>query len=203
MSALGINSNDSIYLYDAKGNVDASRLWWMLKLYGFDKVALIDGGFIQWRLKGFPVNEDLEFFEQASFILSDESTLNILASKDEVHFGRFEQIIDARSLEEYKGEIMKNGAVRGGHIPGAVRLDYTEVLDGGSFRFKSKEKMLRLLDSKGLSADKSTVVYCHSGVRSSLVAFVLTEIVGMQHVYNYDGSWIEWSQDESLPISNE
>lgn len=202
LSALGINSNDSIYIYDAKGNVDAARLWWILKLYGYDKVALINGGFVQWRMKNFETAEEFENYEPALFVFSGNESPGLLTEKEDIVNGHFEQIIDARSLEEFSGEITKNGAVRGGHIPSAIRFDYLEMLDGGSFKFKSKEALLQLMEEKGLDADVSTVTYCHSGVRSALALFALSEIAGVETISNYDGSWIEWSSDETLPVEN-
>lgn len=198
MSYLGINHVDTLYFYDSRGNVDAARLWWMFKLYGHEKVALIDGGFIQWRLKGYQTKKGPERFKAGKFIFTGEEHPELLATKKEVASGRFEQIIDARSMEEYTGEVTKNGAFRGGHIPNAVRFDYMDMMNGGSFKFKSKEQLRGLLRSKGLSEELPTVTYCHSGVRSAMALFVLTEIVEMDKVANFDGSWIEWSEDETL-----
>lgn len=203
MQGIGISSFDSVYLYDAKGNVDAARLYWMFRLYGFNKVALIDGGYIQWRLKGLAVQEGKYTAQEAPFKFEDLEDANLLASKEDITAGKFEQIVDARSLEEYNGIVTKNGAVRAGHIPGAIRFDYVEMLDGGAFTFKTREAMLELMAQKGLSPDKKTVVYCHSGVRSAMALFVFKEIVGMKDVSNYDGSWIEWSRDETLPAEGE
>lgn len=200
LGQMGLNDKDSIFLYDASGNVDASRLWWLFKLYGFENVALIDGGFIQWRLKGYPVSETRVVYDQSVFTLPGKNNLTLVAEKSDIINSKFEQIIDARSSEEYNGDIMKNGAVRGGHIPGAVQFDYVEMLDGGSFKLKSTEEILALMKQKGLSPEKNTVIYCHSGVRSSMVLFALREILGMENVSNYDGSWIEWSQDESQAV---
>lgn len=200
LSYLGISHEDSIYLYDSRGNVDAARLWWMLRMYGFDEVALIDGGFIQWRMRGHETVEGPERFKPATFVFLQETRPDLVTSKAAVSGGQFEQIIDARSLEEYTGEVTKNGAFRGGHIPGAVRFDYIDMMDGGSFKFKSREQVRGMLRAKGLSEEKSTVTYCHSGVRSAMALFVLTQIVGMEQVSNFDGSWIEWSEDESLPV---
>jgi thiosulfate/3-mercaptopyruvate sulfurtransferase len=203
LQEIGISSYDSIYIYDAKGNVDAARLHWMLQLYGFEKVALIDGGYIQWRLKSLPIQEGMPSAYKASFKFEGEGEPALLAFKEDIAEGKFEQIIDARSLEEYNGTLTKNGAVRAGHIPGAIRFDYIDMLEGGAFTFKSKERLLEMMAQKGLSPDKNTVVYCHSGVRSAMALFVLKNIAGMEHVSNYDGSWIEWSQDETLPIAGE
>lgn len=199
LSSLGVNHDDTIFLYDSRGNVDASRLWWMLKMYGHDKVALIDGGFIQWRLKGYEVTEGQEYYDPSRFVFLDEEKPEFLVSKSEV-MATERQLVDTRSLEEFDGTMTKNGAVRAGHIPGAIRFDYVDMLDGGSFMFKSKEQILRLMAGKGISREKGIITYCHSGVRSALALFVFREIVGIEDVSNYDGSWIEWSRDESLPI---
>ncbi len=196
----GLNSKDSIYIYDAKGNVEAARLWWMLKLYGFEKTALIDGGFIQWRMKGYTEVEGMENIQMNNFRFPGKLNKNILASKKEIAEGKYEQIIDARSMDEFDGSITKNGAFRAGHIPGAVRFDYYDMIEGGEMTFKKESKLLEMLNERGLSSEKTTVVYCHSGVRSAMALFVLKEIVGMKDVANYDGSWIEWSGDAKLDV---
>ncbi|MEQ9065030.1 MAG: sulfurtransferase [Vicingaceae bacterium] len=200
LSRLGLFDHDSLFLYDAKGNVDAARLWWILRYYGFEKVALIDGGLTKWRMEGLP-EEVGEMREKAGkFSFKNKLQDALLATKNDIHSGKYDQIIDARSEEEYNGRVMKNGAIRSGHIPGAVLCDYYQYFSSSDMTIKNKDEVLEMLTQKGLSADKNTAVYCHSGVRSAFTSFVLTEIAGWQDVANYDGSWIEWSSDEDLPI---
>ena len=203
LSQIGIRDHDSVYIYDANGNMEAVRLWWILQSYGFEKAVLIDGGFIQWRAKGMPVQEGMVIGEHGDFRIEANDNNDLLAMKFELIEESYEQIIDARSEQEFNGAMTKNGAVRSGHIPGAIRLEGYELLNGGQFTFKSKETILDIMKNKGLDREKSTVVYSHSGVRSSFICFVLTEIVGMKEVANYDGGWIEWSLEEELPIVTE
>ena len=201
MKKLGLNDKDSIYLYDSKANTDASRLWWLFKYYGFEKVALIDGGFIRWRTIGYKEESGESIpVKRSEFLLSAENNTAILAEKEDILNGVYEQVIDCRSIEEYSGDVIKNGAVRPGHIPNAIHCDYYNLLQESIYTLKSEEELRLLMQEKGISLDKKTVVYCHSGVRSAMMSFVLTEILGMTDVANYDGSWIEWSSDETLSI---
>ena len=126
-----------------------------------------------------------------------------MADKEQIVANDYQQLIDARSEAEYNGDVMKNGAIRSGHIPGAVLCDYYEIFSSAELTMKSKEELKKLMKRKKLSARDKTIVYCHSGVRSAFVTFALTEIAGMDMVSNYDGSWIEWSSDESLPVEPE
>ena len=200
LGRLGINDSDSIYLYDAKGGVDAARLWWMLRLYGYEKTALINGGYIQWRKADYPVADGPGIEVPGNFSFGLEERPEFLTEKADISAGKFKQIIDVRTEGEFSGEVMKNGAIRGGHIPGSVRIDYVEFLDGGEMVFKSKEEILQLLQDRGLDPGASTALYCHRGVRSSLAFFALTQIAGLEEVANYDGSWSEWSADENMPV---
>ena len=200
MRRFGIDHNDSLYIYDAKGNVEAARLWWLLNLYGYHKTALIDGGYTQWLVNGYKISSGPEFFDRSKFIFEGPEQPEMLAFKKDVMARKSDYLLDNRSEGEYTGKIMKNGAIRGGHIPGAIRLDYFDFMNGGQHTIKSKEEILGLLAQHRVSTEKSIINYCHSGVRSAYVTFVLREIVGMKNVSNYDGSWIEWSDDERLEI---
>ncbi|HAW53361.1 MAG TPA: hypothetical protein DCX54_13705 [Flavobacteriales bacterium] len=200
IQGLGFTDKDSIYLYDAKANSEAARLWWLFKYYGFEKVAIIDGGFLKWRINRFKEEAgDFTRAPKSEFTLAKENNEELLATKEDISNGVYDQIIDARSVEEYSGDVIKNGAMRPGHIPNAVNFDYWNLIKDNEFTLKNAEEIKSLLMEKGISTDKKTVIYCHSGVRSALMTLALRDLLGLKDVANYDGSWVEWSSDEALP----
>ena len=106
-----------------------------------------------------------------------------------------------RTREEFTGEIQKKGASRKGRIPTSILSDWANSIEySGDKTIKDPETIRKLLASKGITKDKNVIIYCHSGVRSAHTTFVLTQVLGFENVSNYDGSWIEWSFNESLPI---
>ncbi len=203
----GIDSSSLILLYDEHGNVDAARLWWILVQFGHDKVRLINGGYTAWTLSGREVSRDEAEAEKKEFHFPHEfdNSLNIerkeLLSllKDSSRI-----IIDCRSDDEYSGKIIKNGALKGGHIPGALHEDYIYCLRYDSdYTFLSPDSLKKIFEAKGIGPDSKIITYCHSGVRSALSLFVLREILGYSDVRNYDGSWVEWTHFEDSPIESE
>jgi len=200
LGSKGLNARDSIFLYDAKGNYDAAQIWWLLNYYGFDKVALIDGGLISWQLVKKNLRSGYEDVTPRTFVLVGLEKKELLTNIKGIQHEKFDQIVDSRSKEEYGGKIIKNGAFRGGHIPGAIWLDHFELMNPNNFQLKSTDDIRQIMKTKGLNAHNSTVVYGHNELGSAFAIFVFTEILKMNDVSNYGGSWAEWSEDESLPI---
>jgi thiosulfate/3-mercaptopyruvate sulfurtransferase len=195
MGKKGVSANNLVVLYDDKGGVEAARLWWLLKVYGFEKTALLNGGLTAWTGEQLQGTGELE---PQQFVFTEEAHSEI-----DMNYPQFEAarekpgvvIIDSRSEKEYKGEELKPGASMAGHIPGAVHHDY-----GNNIDFSSKGKMkfkpiddLRVQYAALAQPDDTVLLYCHSGVRSAHTLFVLTELLGYKNVVNYDGSWVEWS----------
>lgn len=198
----GLNDGDHIVIYDDKGDVDAARLWWLLKLYDYPKVSLLNGGLQAWKNSGLPVTSTVESSPVKGDIRLGRINYQLLINKAEVlasvgnnHY----KIIDTRSSDEYSGYMQKTGAARPGRIPGSIFLEYSQTLDHNGLFLEPKE-LEKLFSNYGIIADDSLIIYCQTGVRSSHLSFVLTEIMGYQNVANYDGSWVEWSHDDELPI---
>ena len=111
-------------------------------------------------------------------------------------------LLDCRTKDEFTGKIMKKGAFRSGHIPKAINIDYSEAIAyEKSCTFRNRIDLEERF--KELPKNKKIIIYCQSGVRSALLTFVLTELLGYPSVSNYDGSWIEWSYFKDLPIQVE
>jgi len=203
----GVDSSSLILLYDEHGNVDAARLWWILVQFGHRKVRLIDGGYTAWTLSGREVSREMQPAEEKEFHFPHEFDNSLNIEREELlsllnDSSRI--IIDCRSDDEYSGKIIKNGALKGGHIPGALHEDYIYCLRyDGDYTFLPPDSLRKIFEAKGIGPDSKIITYCHSGVRSALSLFVLREILGYSDVRNYDGSWVEWTHFEDSPIESE
>lgn len=201
LSAKGISNSDAIVVYDDKAACDAARLWFVLKHYGHPEVMLLNGGLTAWHESGGDViaggdskprlsNYKVDARNQLVKVIRKEDVLRAIADPDVT-------ILDVRSKEEFSGAQHKTGAKRAGRIPNSINIDWANAVNySGDRKFKSLEKLKGIFYNKGIVKDKQVIIYCHSGVRSSHTYFVLTELLGYRNVYNYDGSWVEWSHHD-------
>jgi len=194
LRAKSIGSEDLLVLYDDKGGVEASRLWWMLRMYGHDKVRILNGGLHVWE-------GEMEKFTsprvEKAYTFTGTPIKNLLVDYDEFESWRMKpgvKVLDCRSAAEFGGEYIKDGAFLAGHVDGAVNICYSNTIapPEGLMKIKSPAE-LRKVYSAFAEPEDTILVYCQSGVRSAHTLMVLKEILGYKHVYNYDGSWIEWS----------
>lgn len=205
MADMGIDSSTEVICYDEWDNHFATRLWWLMKYYGHNKVRLLNGGWQAWVAAGLPVSCAVTEAKAAgsSYSVHENPSFNI--TMDELlerHDKHDVQIVDVRRKSEYVGtELGKNK--RGGHIPGAIHLEWNRLLSKseqweGVNIFQS-EKMQALLDQNGVAGDKTTVVHCQAGVRASFTFFCL-KMLGYPDVRLYDGSMGEWANMEYTPL---
>ncbi|AUP77434.1 sulfurtransferase [Flavivirga eckloniae] len=206
-SKLGIKNEDELIIYDENGACDASRLWWILKNYGFDNVKILNGGLTAWEHKGGALTSDIMSYNTSSFRLPSNENMSLYADLKDIKSLVVDDntiLLDTRTGNEFSGKRQKRGASRGGRIPNSVLLDWAEAIEFNTTKkFKSYKDLLDLYESKGITKEKKVYVYCHSGVRSAHTTFVLTELLGYKNVKNYDGSWIEWSYNKDLPIEQD
>lgn len=208
LACKGLNRGDTLFLYDRRGDVDAARFLWILKTYGFSNAHLINGGWQRWKVLGFPIDSlDEEVLEAGDFSFGGYDFVKEpeMSMEDVQHAIKDSTwvILDTRSLDEYTGKVQKKGAFRKGRIPTSIHLDWIDMIQSGrtgDHRFKSCTDIEPLLEERGIDPAKKVITYCHSGVRSAHMLFVLREIMGYPYVWNYDGSWTEWSYFEELPI---
>jgi thiosulfate/3-mercaptopyruvate sulfurtransferase len=205
LSSLGADAETQILLYDAKGNVDAARLQWILHEYGHVHTALVNGGKAAWQAADLPLSHQPPQPGEAKFSFASLTYQpRQAATLEEVRAALNDPrviLVDTRSTEEYQGLVQKQGAARAGRIPGAIHLDWAESVNyEGDFCFKSVRTLRTLYERAGITPDKRIITYCHSGVRSAHTAFVLSHLLGYLEVVNYDGSWTEWSHHADLPI---
>lgn len=202
---LGIETEDTIIVYDDRGMCEASRLWWILYNYDFKKIKLLNGGFSAWKKINGQTDTIKPTLERTNFELSSSPSMALYVSKDKLQekLQSNIKIIDTRTIEEYSGEVIKNGAKRAGRIPGSIHLDWSRTINfDGDKKLKPVEDLKTIFKKLEIKKTDSIILYCHSGVRSAHTTFVLNEIMGYKNVMNYDGSWTEWSHFNDLPIEN-
>lgn len=199
LGALGINNNTQVVVYDDVFGAMASRLWWLLRWLGHDKVALLDGGLPAWVRKKFPLNTDVPAVKKSTFTPSVRADMVVdMPTMEAIVESRENLIVDARAEERFTGEVEPLDKVAG-HIPGAVNLPYEDNLDLDG-TFMSKDEMFELYkDLLGDRKGDEVVMMCGSGVTAchNLVAM---EIAGLTGPRLYAGSWSEWITDPKNPI---
>ena len=196
---LGIGEGVKVVAYDGPKNpFGAARIFFVLEFFGHDKMQILNGGFAKWAQEGRLVSTEAPTPVKATFVARPRREL--LATAEEVR-ARLKDpkvcLLDARSAEEYTGEDVR--ASRGGRIPGAVNVDYASTFRKDDHTLKSAEELRRMFEAAGAKPDRETITYCHSGARSAHDYFVL-RLLGYERLKNYDGSWAEWGNSETLPI---
>ena len=206
ISASGIGPDTTIVLYGDNNNWFAAWAYWQLKLYGLERVKLLDGGRRYWLDQNLPLTTDVPSYPATGFRLP-EPDFALRAFRDDIlsRLGDPELVlVDVRSPAEFNGEViappgMTETAQRAGHIPGAASIPWAQTVreDG---RFKSADELAALYAAKGVTPERDVIAYCRIGERSSHSWFVLHELLGFGRVRNYDGSWTEWGSMVGVPI---
>jgi len=205
LSEKGISNDDAVVLYGGNNNWFAAYAYWYFKLYGHDKVQLLDGGRKKWELDGRTLTTDETSRQQTSY-QAKEPDNSIRAFRQETldAIGK-KNLVDVRSPDEFSGKILapahlpQEQAQRPGHIPGALNVPWSKAAnEDGTFR--SDDELGTLYGGAGLDGSKSTIAYCRIGERSSHTWFVLHELLGHSDVKNYDGSWTEYGSLVGVPI---
>jgi len=168
----------------------------------------MDGGRAKWEAEGRPMVKDMPSYPAAEYHAQARADYKIRAFRDQVlaHVLAGQPLVDVRSPGEYSGEMLhmpnypQEGALRGGHIPGAKNIPWARAANADG-TFKSAEELRAIYqDEQGLQPDDNVVAYCRIGERSSHTWFVLTYLLGYPNVRNYDGSWTEWGNLVNVPI---
>ncbi|MXW22302.1 MAG: sulfurtransferase [Candidatus Dadabacteria bacterium] len=207
LSEKGISNDHAVVFYGDRSNWWACYAFWTFKVLGHEKCLIMDGGRQKWVDEGRDLVKEVPERAKTDYKVSavDES---IRAFRDDVleHMGSDKPLVDVRSPKEYSGELLhmeaypQEGALRGGHIPGAVNVPWaTAANEDGTFR--SADELVEIYEKgQGLSKDQDVIAYCRIGERSSHTWFVLTYLLGFENVKNYDGSWTEWGNLVRAPI---
>lgn len=200
IGALGIDNRTRVVSYDDAMQKDAARIWWILRYWGVKDARLLNGGWKAWTGGNHPIGKDHVHAHTVRFSIAAPDKARLADKEKVLDFLKDTktQIIDARSEKEYCGdEKLKNK--KGGAIPGAMHLEWTEALDKKTHKFKSPSELTQLFKDAGIDLGKRTVTHCQSGGRSSVTAFTL-ELMGAKEVANYYRGWSEWGNSDDTPI---
>ncbi len=207
MSRLGIANDTLVVFYGDKSNWWATYALWVFKLFGHEKMAVMNGGRQKWIDEGRPISKETPSYPPTTYHAKERDDKAIRAFRKDVmqQVEKQAPLVDVRSPQEYSGELLhmpgypQEGALRGGHIPGAKNIPWAKAArENGTF--KSADELKQLYQSQGITPDKDIIAYCRIGERSSHTWFVLTYLLGYSHVRNYDGSWTEWGNLVGAPI---
>jgi len=197
----GITNDTTVVAYAEDSNPYSARFVWMLRYHGHEKSYVLDGGFDKWLKDGGKVAV-LSTRVKPTTGYTVRSSNDIRAGADYIYTRLHNPSViiwDTRSPGEYNGTDVR--ADRGGHIPGSINLNWVDLqkeVDGVRV-LKSEEEIRMLLSSKGITKEAEIVAHCQTGIRSSYATLVLKSM-GYENARNYDGSWIEWANNASLPI---
>ncbi len=207
MSAKGIGRDDTVVIYGDKNNWWAAYALWVFSLFGHPDVRLLDGGRAKWVAEGRPMTTEVPQRPRTDYPVVQRDDTVIRAFKDDVRAHLGQPMIDVRSPGEYTGELLhmpdypQEGAVRGGHIPGAANVPWARAAAEDA-TFKPRAELEAIYQGEvGLAPDDDVIAYCRIGERSSHTWFVLTHLLGYPKVRNYDGSWTEWGNSVRVPIA--
>jgi thiosulfate/3-mercaptopyruvate sulfurtransferase len=209
MSRIGATPESTIVLYGDKNNWWAAYTLWVLELFGHTKTKLMDGGRLKWVNEGRELTRATPIAEPTNYPEVERNDSTERAFRDQVlaHIKQEGKLIDVRSPDEFSGTLLhmpnypNEGALRGGHIPGAKSVPWAKAVNAEDGTFKDGAELIQIYegDAKVKKSD-DTVIYCRIGERSSHTWFVMKYLLGYDKVRNYDGSWTEWGNLVGVPI---
>ncbi|ADV84308.1 3-mercaptopyruvate sulfurtransferase [Terriglobus saanensis] len=201
LSALGVDSDRTIVVYEQEGVFSAPRAWWMLRTFSVRKVYVLDGGLSAWVENGLPTESGAVAREPVSF----HATLDQEAVKDFAQLQKLiseeAQIVDARSAGRFAGSAPEpRPGISSGHMPGAINIPFTDLIEKG--RYKSAEELRKVFSAKGVDLEQPVTTTCGSGVTAAVVGLGL-EIAGAESFSLYDGSWAEYALQPDAVIQKD
>ncbi len=208
MSRIGVTPDTAVIFYGDKNNWWATYAFWVFQLFGHTNAKIMDGGRLKWEQEKRTMTREKPQYPATQYAAAERDDSKIRAFRDEVlaHIKANKPLIDVRSPQEYSGELLhmpnypQEGALRGGHIPGAKNVPWARAAkEDGTFK-PADELRAIYEEEKGLKPGDDVIAYCRIGERSSHTWFVLKYLLGYDQVRNYDGSWTEWGNLVNVPI---
>jgi thiosulfate/3-mercaptopyruvate sulfurtransferase len=199
---MGVGDGARVVVYDSQGLYSAARAWWMFRIMGHDDVAVLNGGLKKWKAEGRPV-EDGEPPPRTPRHFTPRFHAELVRDAAEVRAligSPAAQIVDARSAGRFEGrEDDPRPGLRKGHIPGSRNVPYATLVDADG-TLKGAAELRAIFAAAGVAVDRPVVASCGSGVTAGIVALALA-VLGRPDAAVYDGSWVEWGADASLPLA--
>ncbi|MFO7593082.1 MAG: sulfurtransferase [Pseudomonadota bacterium] len=201
LSGIGLRSDSHVVAYDEEGGGKAARLLWTLESIGHTRYSLLNGGLHVWFNEGHPLEQAPHKPQPSDYQAHYNADCMAVARRqfilDHLNDEKL-ALLDARSAEEFSGK--KRYSARGGHIPGAIHIEWTELMDPShNLRLKGIAELRNLLEEKSITPDKTVVAYCQTHHRSAHTWFVL-KYLGYRHAKGYEGSWSDWGNQPDTPI---
>ncbi|MFQ6113396.1 MAG: sulfurtransferase [bacterium] len=209
MSRIGVTPDTTVVFYGDKSNWWATYAFWVFQLFNHTNAKVMDGGRLKWEKERRPTTHEVPNYAQANYKAPERDDSKIRAFRDQVlqHVQNKLPLVDVRSPEEYSGELLhmegypNEGALRGGHIPGAKNVPWSRAANPEDGTFKSADQLRAIyITEQDLKPDDDVIAYCRIGERSSHTWFVLKYLLGFKQVRNYDGSWTEWGNLVKVPV---
>lgn len=198
---LGISNDSIVVVYDTPGLMSAGRVWWTLRTFGHDKVAVLNGGLRKWQAEGWPVTDEIVPFTKGVF----QARFNPAAVRSKTQVldnitSRAEQIIDARSAARFTADEKEaRPGLRSGHIPGSLNLPFNALTNPETGELLDAASIAKAFEKAGLDLSEPVIASCGSGVTAAALAFGL-HLTGKNDVAIYDGAWTEWGQPGDTPV---
>jgi thiosulfate/3-mercaptopyruvate sulfurtransferase len=202
VEALGIGNDDHVITYDSYGLMSAARPWWMFRIFGHDKVSVLDGGLAKWKREGRPLTGEASK-PAAAKRFTARFHPEMVRSKDQLLANlksHAEQVLDARAAGRFQGTAPEpRQGLRSGHIPGSRNLPFGTLLNTADQTMLPPDKLKTLFTQAGIDPARPVVTSCGSGVTACVLALGLEQI-GARKVAIYDGSWSEWGLQGDTPV---
>ena len=209
MSRIGVTPEITVIFYGDKNNWWACYAYWVFQLFGHRNAKVMDGGRIKWQKENRELTKEISGYPATEYKAPERDDNKIRAFRDNVleHVNKKGPLVDVRSPEEYSGKRLhmpdypNEGALRGGHIPGAKSIPWAKAINPDDGTFKTAEELRAIYEKENnLKPGDEIIAYCRIGERSSHTWFVLRNLLGYKNVKNYDGSWTEWGNLVNVPI---
>jgi thiosulfate/3-mercaptopyruvate sulfurtransferase len=211
VSRFGITPDTTVVLYGDRNNWWACYAFWVFQLFGHTNARILDGGRLKWEKEGRPLTREVPTYAASTYPVPsarDDAAHRAFRAQVLAHSEAGGQLVDVRSPDEYTGaklhmpEYPQEGAMRGGHIPGAKSVPWARAINPEDGTFKDAEQLKAIyLGEKQLDPSKETIAYCRIGERSSHTWFTLKYLLGFENIRNYDGSWTEWGNLVGVPVA--
>lgn len=203
LQSAGLNKNSKVLVYDDGEALKAARIFYALEYYGLkDQIRVLHGGYPAWSHTGYAVTTEVEEITPGNFVaIANENLISTREDIEENFHSDDVVILDVRSEAEYKGIDLRNNK-KGGHIPGAVNLEWTEAIikdENGLNQFRDYEDLKSKFEQIGVVKNKTIVPYCQTNGRGSNTYFTL-RLLGYSDIRSYEGSWAEWGNAEGTEI---